>query len=56
MKTDPLRQQTILDITERLMDIGTPSGSLENCPDMKERVVRLIAPPPPGRAAARPSR
>ena len=43
MKTDPLRQQTILDITERLMDIGAPSGSLENCPDMKERVVRLIA-------------
>ncbi len=43
MKTDPLRQQTILDITERLMDIGAPIGSLENCPDMKERVVRLIA-------------
>jgi len=43
MKTDPLRQQTILDITEQLISIGTPSGSLENCPDMKERVVRLIA-------------
>lgn len=43
MKTDPMRQQMILDITEQLTAIGTPSGSLENCPDMKDRVVRFIA-------------
>ena len=43
MKNDPLRQQTILEITSRLVDIWTPSGSLENCPDMKERVVRFIS-------------
>ena len=42
MKTDPQRQQTILDIAGQLMQLGAPSGTLDNCPDMKERVVRLI--------------
>ena len=43
MKTDPLREQTILDVTQQLGSIGATGGSMENCPDMKARVVRLIA-------------
>ena len=43
MKTDPLREQTILDVTQLLGSIGATGGSMENCPDMKARVVRLIA-------------
>ena len=41
--TDLLEKGGLGSITEQLISIGTPSGSLENCPDMKERVVRLIA-------------
>ena len=39
---NPLRQQVILDVARELVDLGEYSGTLDNCPDMKERVVRLI--------------
>ena len=43
MKTDPLRQQTIMDVAQALVELGEHSGTLDNCPDMKERVARLIS-------------
>ncbi len=39
---NPLRQQVILDVARELVDLGEYSGTLDNCPDMKERVIRLI--------------
>ena len=42
MKHDSLHQQAIREITERLISTGGMDGTLENCPGMKERVVRLI--------------
>ncbi len=43
MNIDPLSQQTILDITDALTRVGNPGGRLENCPDMKERAIKLIS-------------
>ncbi len=43
MKPDTLHQQTIRDITEKLVAVGDETSTLENCPGMKERVTRLIA-------------
>ena len=42
MKHDSLHQQAIREITERLISTGGMDGTPENCPGMKERVVRLI--------------
>jgi serine O-acetyltransferase len=44
MKTDLHGQQVILRVTEQLTDIGSSGGTLlENCPDMKDRVVQFIS-------------
>ena len=43
MKHDTMHQQTIRDITEKLVAVGDETSTLENCPGMKERVTRLIA-------------
>lgn len=43
MKTDNLRQQTILEVTDGLVAVGSTGSRLENCPDMKERVAKFIS-------------